>query len=283
MSAAPETAQDAITEEEISGTAVPSSSHKRDAFAELMMPKAKKITKDSSTPYAQPQKKKTVTFTGRDGLGAYTHDPAAFSASEVIYYNDDFVAVKDLYPKSSLHTLLLPRSPLNRLHPFEAFEDAAFLESVKKEVKVLRTSVANELRRRYGKFSRKDQARERVLNGEEDIPDGEDLPAGRDWEKEVMVGIHAHPSMSHLHVHVLSVDRYSDSMKHRKHYNSFATPFFIDVEDFPLAEDDVRRHPGREGYLDRSLKCWRCGKEFGHAFARLKEHLEGEFEEWKKE
>jgi aprataxin len=115
------------------------------------------------------------------------------------------------------------------------------------------------------------------------IPAGDDLPPGRDWEKDVMVGIHAHPSMSHLHVHVLSVDRFSECMKHRKHYNSFATPFFVPLEDFPLAQDDPRRHPGREGYLNSDLKCWRCGRNFGGAFKTLDEHLKEEFEKWKAE
>lgn len=98
-----------------------------------------------------------------------------------------------------------------------------------------------------------------------------------------MAGVHARPSMRHLHVHVLSVDRVSEGVRRRKHYNSFATPFLIDVDDFPLAEEDVRRHPGRQGYLDSDLKCWRCGKNFGARFGTLKVHLEKEFEEWKKE
>lgn len=109
---------------------------------------------------------------------------------------------------------------------------------------------------------------------------GESLPKGRDWSKEVKVGVHAHPSMNHLHIHVLSVDRFSECMKHRKHYNSFATDFFVPLEDFPLAEDDVRR---KQEYLNQDLKCWRCGKNFGNKFARLKEHLAEEFEEWRKE
>ena len=104
-----------------------------------------------------------------------------------------------------------------------------------------------------------------------------------DWEKEVKVGVHAHPSMNHLHIHILSVDRYSEFLKYRKHYNSFATDFFVPVDDFPLAADDPRRHPGKEGYLNENMKCWRCGKNFGNKFARLKEHLTEEFDEWKKE
>ena len=166
------------------------------------------------------------------------------------------------------------------LHPFVAFSDPVFLAFVRAEVTKLRTLVAKELRRKYGKFSAKDRAREEAMAAD---PPPEVLPEGRDWEKEVMCGVHAGPSMKHLHVHVLSVDRVSECMRHRKHYNSFATPFFVGMEDFPLEEGDVRRHPGREGYLKTEFRCWRCGKGFGNRFKRLKEHLEEEFEVWKKE
>lgn len=226
------------------------------------------------------QKPKLSFFPGRDGLGAYLESPQSFPPSRVIYYTDDFVAINDLYPKSSVHVLLLPRDPSkNLLHAFDAFEDAAFLAKVQAEVRKLRGMVAGELRRKYGKFSAQDKAREEAMEAD---PPPDKLPRGRDWEKDVISGIHSRPSMNHLHIHVLSVDRVNECMKHRKHYNSFATPFLIDVEDFPLAEDDVRRHPGRQGYLDSDLKCWRCGKNFGAKFAALKQHLAQEFEEWKK-
>lgn len=293
-----EGSQDAITEEEISGAAEPapkpaarnacttplllsSDLAMTDGFlvTELMSHKDKRAREDD---VRQP-KRKYGLFSGRDGLGEYTANPTKFDSSRVIYFNDDFVVINDMYPKSSVHTLLLPRSPRNLLHPYEAFEDPEFLKKVQEETKKVKSLVAKELRRRYGKYSAKDKLREDILNGEVELPDGQELPEGRDWEKDVMVGIHAHPSMNHLHVHVLSVDRYSECLKHRKHYNSFATPFLVDVKDFPLARDDPRRHPGREGYLDYDLKCWRCGKNFMNKFARLKEHLALEFEEWKAE
>ena len=198
----------------------------------------------------------------------------------MIYYTDEFVAINDLYPKSSVHILLLPRdTSKNLLHAFDAFEDPAFLASVQAEVKKVRGMVAKELRRKYGKFSAQDKAREDAMEAD---PPPNKLPSGRDWDMDIISGIHSCPSMNHLHIHVLSVDRVNECMKHRKHYNSFATPFLVDVEDFPLAEDDVRRHPGRQGYLDSDLKCWRCGKNFGAKFAALKQHLAQEFEVWKK-
>jgi aprataxin len=222
-------------------------------------------------------------FKGRDSLGAYLADPASFPSSRVIYFNDDFVAVNDLYPKSSIHILLLPRSKKHaRLHPFDAFDDAEFLASVQNEVSKLKALVAKELQRKFGRDSRSEAKRQAVLNGEVE-PEGTELPVGRKWEDEIITGIHAKPSMNHIHIHMLSKDMSSKSMKHRKHYNSFNTPFLIDVDDFPLADDDLRRDPEKQGYLDEDLVCWRCGKNFGNKFKSLKDHLTTEFEGWRKE
>ncbi|PKS05259.1 hypothetical protein jhhlp_008630 [Lomentospora prolificans] len=223
---------------------------------------------------------------GRDGLGAYLTRPESYPSTSVIYYNDHFVAVNDIYPKASVHTLLLPRSPVfSARHPFDAFRDPSFLAAVKEEVAKLKVLVAKELQRRFGAGSAAESRRQSILNGDVEMDDDNDgeLPPGRDWEAEVKVGIHAHPSMNHLHVHVLSREMFSPSLKHRKHYNSFNTPFFVDIADFPLANDDPRLHPEREQYLRRDLVCWRCGRNFKNQFKALKEHLEVEFREWKRE
>jgi aprataxin len=221
---------------------------------------------------------RTAFSKSRDALGAYIESPESYPAS-VIYHTDDFVAIYDRYPKSSLHLLLLSRNPSKgRMHPFDAFEDPDFLHKVRVEVKKLRVLAARELQRRYGKYSVQERPRQEAMDRD---PPSEELPPGRDWEREIMSGIHACPSMNHLHIHVLSVDRYSDFLKHKKHYNSFATQFFIDIDDFPLARNDVRRSPGKEGYLKEDLICWRCGKNFESKLQALKSHLEKEFQEWK--
>ncbi len=297
--------QDAITEEEMQGTTVPASTlpevpteEPKDikvnactacsidtictatdtiTVAELMKPKSKK-----STEVPDPKhKKKPIIFLGRDGLGAYTEHHEAFP-KELIFQDESFVAITDKFPKSAVHTLLLPRGPVNLLQPFEAFNDPVFLEETRERAAKLKKIVAKELRRKLGKFSAQDQARERVLNGEVELDDGEELPPGRDWEKEVEVGIHMHPSMNHLHIHVLSRDNQSVCMKNRNHYNSFNTPFFCKLDEFPLTLEEKR---GREHqhYLEKDLICWRCGNNFGKSMAKLKTHLADEFEEWKKE
>ncbi|CAG8254177.1 unnamed protein product [Penicillium salamii] len=253
---------------------------KRNAFTELMGSKNKKHKSETKAPSDRNAVRGKATFGVRDGLGAYIDKPEKYSPSVMVYHNEDFVAIHDMFPKSSLHLLLLPRDQTKtRLHPFDAFEDAEFLTRVKAEACKLRSLAAGELRRKYGKDSAQEQARQAALSAD---PPPDELPQGRDWKQEIVVGVHAVPSMNHLHIHVLSVDRYSDRLKHRKHYNSFSTPFFVPIDDFPLGPNDERRRPTAEGYLKRDFACWRCGKVFGNRFTELKQHLEQEFADWKR-
>jgi hypothetical protein len=63
---------------------------------------------------------------------------------------------------------------------------------------------------------------------------------------------------------------------------SFNTPFFVGLDEFPLPIDDIRRKSGTD-FMRSDLVCWRCQKNFGNQFKMLKEHLEEEFNLWKKE
>ena len=263
----------------------------------LMSPQKPKVKGlPASTP---PTDLATKTlYLARDGLGAYLADPSSFPSSRVIYHNEEFVVINDLFPKSSIHLLLLPRNREKMLlHPFEAFEDVEYLMSVRAEVERLRVLAAKELKRKFGRSSEKEIARETALARMETRADGGDaaqleeeagqadgVSEGRDWNKEIISGIHMGPSMNHLHVHVLSREMHSECMRHRKHFNSFQTPFLVPVEDFPLSEgDERRRHHAAGALLESDLVCWRCGLSFGNKFKRLKEHLEQEFEAWKRE
>ncbi|RZC42251.1 DcpS C and/or HIT domain containing protein [Asbolus verrucosus] len=44
---------------------------------------------------------------------------------------------------------------------------------------------------------------------------------------EFKIGYHAEPSMSRLHLHVISDDMVSDFLKTKKHWNSFTSEFFL--------------------------------------------------------
>ncbi|KAI5807029.1 HIT-like domain-containing protein [Geopyxis carbonaria] len=230
---------------------------KRNAFA-LM-------TSSSASAAAAPSKKpKLAGSSALDGLLPYIERPASFPPSILISHTPTHVAIRDLYPKASVHTLLIPRSHSHMLlHPITAFDDAPFLAATRAAASTLADLVAAELSRRFG------------------------AQDGRDWRREVRVGVHLVPSMNHLHVHVLSRENRSERLKTAKHYLSFNSPFFVALEEFPLKKEDWRRgEEGRrraEGLLKGSLVCWRCGEGFGRAMKRLKGHLEVEFGRWKVE
>ena len=50
------------------------------------------------------------------------------------------------------------------------------------------------------------------------------------------IGYHASPSMHRLHLHVISTDYDSPSLKTKVHWNSFTTPFFLLHERMPSPE-----------------------------------------------
>jgi aprataxin len=196
----------------------------------------------------------------RYGLGEYLLDPANHPG--VLGYNDDFVVIKDRYPKATIHLLILPRDPVKqRQHPAEAFQDTTFLSKLKEEASKWRTLAGKELART-------------LCPPTVSIPD-------RDWGAEIKVGIHSAPSMHHLHIHVISRDMHSPCLRHSKHYNSFNTPFFVELDEFPLTEEEVvaRSKKWHKG----NMICWRCQRDFENKFTAIKQHLETEFEEWKEE
>ncbi|KAK2936115.1 HIT-like domain [Fusarium oxysporum f. sp. vasinfectum] len=166
--------EEAITREEIRGEE-PTKKSTRNAFAELMAPK-RKTPPETNT--ARPSRSGNP-FKDRMGLGAYLEDPASYPSSRVIYHNEDFVAINDRYPKATIHTLLLPRSPkYNLLHPFDALNDPEVLAKVKTETQRLKALVAKELQRRLGTHSQSDAHRQAVLDGDAEPDQSGGTPGG---------------------------------------------------------------------------------------------------------
>ena len=238
-------------------------------------------SKPKTVPAPRPPPTAAPHRPGHDGLGAYLISPETAHPGVVIFHDAQYVAIRDMFPKASVHALLLPRLPArSNQHPISAFDDADFLAETRTAAEKLRAMVADELRRKVGGESLADAPWRASLD--DDQPGTTATIPSRDWSAEVRVGIHVHPSMNHLHVHVISRDMHSPALKHRKHYNSFNTPFFIELDELPLALGDKRRMAGGE-YLKDNFSCWRCGKMFGNRFKALKEHLGDEFEQWRRE
>ncbi len=145
----------------------------------------------------------------------------------VVEEDDEVVAIRDKYPKARHHYLVLPKRQ----------------DGVPGSVSGLRREHLPLVRRMH-RLGRR-LARERH-------------PGSR-----FLLGYHSAPSMAHLHLHVVSTDFVSDSLRTRKHWNSFNTDFFLPADEVASAlEEDGRvegpdRARARE-LLATGLRCNRC-------------------------
>lgn len=90
------------------------------------------------------------------------------------------------------------------------------------------------------------------------------------------LGYHSDPSMRQLHLHVISQDFDSPSLKNKKHWNSFTTTFFRDSRGvIDELESTGRVKPcGDESSLHKlELRCHRCQSVLSN-ISRLKQHIQ---------
>jgi aprataxin len=88
---------------------------------------------------------------------------------------------------------------------------------------------------------------------------------------EFRIGFHAVPSMSQLHLHIISQDFDSRCLKTKQHYLSFTTPFFVHPEEI-IKNIEQGRLKGLERELKGVLRCHHCNSVFSN-MPRLKAHL----------
>ncbi|XP_050351632.1 aprataxin [Nymphalis io] len=96
-------------------------------------------------------------------------------------------------------------------------------------------------------------------------------------DSELQAGFHAVPSMQRLHMHVISTDMISPSLKTKIHWNSFTTSFFIPYEDLmrKLNENGFIQKISNETHkllMSSPLKCNQCSFEPKN-MPQLKQHL----------
>lgn len=169
------------------------------------------------------------------------------ASASPLYLDERCVLVKDAYPKSTVHCLVMPLSlDLVSLASLEA-----------QHVPLLRhmVSVADG----YARYLK-------------------ELDASRYSRLRFITGFHALPSLPMLHLHLLSMDLDSPCLKTKKHYNSFATFFFL-TSDRVIA--DVEQHGKVTINADakmlramesQDMKCMWCGAPLANV-PQMKAHL----------
>ncbi|XP_016112568.1 aprataxin [Sinocyclocheilus grahami] len=111
-----------------------------------------------------------------------------------VYKDDRVVVIKDKYPKARYHWLVLPWDSISSLKALR-LEHVELLKHMQ----------------RVG---------DQML---QQCPDAHKL--------RFRLGYHAIPSMSHVHLHVISQDFDSPCLKNKKHWNSFTTDYFVESQD----------------------------------------------------
>ncbi|KAJ1297594.1 hypothetical protein BS78_01G388500 [Paspalum vaginatum] len=161
------------------------------------------------------------------------------NSDSILETSDEFVVLKDLYPKAKRHVLVISR-----------MDGLDSLADVKKEHLPL-------LRRMHS--------------------------AGVKWAQKFLeedadlvfrLGYHSVPSMRQLHLHIISQDFNSASLKNKKHWNSFTTSFFRDSVD---VIEEIEQHGSAttssdEKVLAMELRCHRCRSAHPN-IPKLKSHI----------
>ncbi|CAI4052090.1 hypothetical protein SKDZ_15G3960 [Saccharomyces kudriavzevii ZP591] len=208
----------------------------------------------------------------RYALKHYVTNPETIDDGTVIYFDDKVSIIKDSFPKSECHLLILPRSTqLSRGHPTKVI-DSKFKNEFGPYVHSATNYIFRHMR---DKFRVKKSVHDNDPNWDGDILEDKDEFV----RKFVQIGIHSVPSMANLHIHILSRDFHSVRLKNKKHYNSFNSAFFIDWDDLPLGKKSLGSDKDIETkYLkNHDLVCCYCHENFSNKFTSLKKHLELEF------
>ncbi|XP_069024312.1 aprataxin [Embiotoca jacksoni] len=159
-----------------------------------------------------------------------------------VYKDDKVVVIIDKYPKARHHWLVLP------------WQSIPSLKALREE--------------HYDLVKHMHQVGDRMV---QKCPDSGSL--------RFRSGYHAIPSMSHVHLHVISQDFDSPCLKNKKHWNSFTTDYFIESRDvIQMLETDgkVTVKEGTGEMLKLPLRCHECRKELP-TIPALKEHLKSHF------
>uniref|UniRef100_A0A8C2LAR3 Aprataxin n=1 Tax=Cricetulus griseus TaxID=10029 RepID=A0A8C2LAR3_CRIGR len=187
-----------------------------------------------------PSKKSKDGVTKEESLGHWSQGlKISMKDPKMQVYKDDVVVViKDKYPKARHHWLVLPWASISSLKAVTS----EHLELLKHMHTV----------------------------GEKVIADF----AGSS-KLSFRLGYHAIPSMSHVHLHVISQDFDSPCLKNKKHWNSFNTEYFLESQAVIKMVQEVGRVTVQEGtseLLKLPLRCHKC-QQLLPSIPQLKEHL----------
>lgn len=204
-------------------------------------------SKSSKTKLTGSSKTKFSSFLN---LETTLNDPNA-----QVFKNDRFVCIRDKYPKSRFHLLLVPLATVSHGLKLLKVQDLIRLNDSLNVLREMR-QLANDIVEKK-------------------------CPA--ELKPKIQLGFHSIQSMNPLHMHIISRDFVSDCLKNKKHWNSFTSQYFVhldklienlqDVKDY-FAEDrfNLNKPQVLKSYLEADLKCHVCNMAINN-IPNLKKHI----------
>lgn len=164
----------------------------------------------------------------------------------IFYETSEWMAIYDGYPKAKVHLLLIPKPEFLTINSVTELSHDKHNKQISRLHSAARC-IATKL--------------EKDTNG-----------------LRLRMGYHSLPSLRPLHIHIVSQDFDSPALKTKRHWNSFTTPFFLDllqVETALQIHGKVTvRHEDAEALLKLSLRCHACGA-VQKTIPDLKQHVKG--------
>ena len=221
-----------------------------------------------SYDFSASKKPEKCTPFSREILFEYVDHPERHRA-EIFLNADNFVVIYDAYPKAKIHLLVIPKRHFLLCNGIEYLtkNDLPKIEEMHRLAQRIVSSSAMVTALQHGS-SATSSSSGRVRTG-----------------TTILLGFHSVPSLYPLHLHLISDDFNSESLKNKKHWNSFTTEFFVSpskVEDMlKQRNDDDRSIPlsgvmgtveEREEVLKCPLRCHVCSFQAKN-IPLLKQHL----------
>lgn len=166
-------------------------------------------------------------------------------ADWIVLSNESCTVIKDAYPKAETHFLVIPNESfldileVRQLTPSH-YEKVCLLHSIARQVAAERES-----------------------------KDG----------LKFNIGYHGIPSLNPLHIHIVSDDFDSPSLKHKKHWNSFTSDYFVPIglveswlSSGKTADSQLHSVDEFNAMLTLLLKCNHCKAEMKN-IPTLKKHI----------
>ncbi|XP_034872384.1 aprataxin isoform X2 [Mirounga leonina] len=187
-----------------------------------------------------PSKKGKDASTKKESLGHWSQGLkiSMQDPKMQVYKDEQVVVIKDKYPKARHHWLVLPWASISSLKAVTR-EHLELLKHMHTVGEKMITDFAGSSKLRF------------------------------------RLGYHAIPSMSHVHLHVISQDFDSPCLKNKKHWNSFNTEYFLESQAVIEMVQDAGTVSVRDGMpelLRLPLRCHEC-QESLPSIPQLKEHL----------